>query len=509
MLKTYFEKTDENTSIYFKNQNIWKCGDEYTKHQGKYPVIFLTFKDIRYLNWSDTFQIFRNLISFEFMRHNELETSDILNTREKEQYVHFANGDINENECQSALKILSLLLHKHHNKECVIIIDEYDTPINQGYNHGFYNETINFMRNFFSNGFKDNPHLAYGFLTGILRVAKESLFSGLNNLAVDTILDDKYSNYFGFTTKEVEDMASYYKQEDKLEEINKWYDGYLFGNTEIYNPWSVINYFNNNCVPKAFWSRTSSNDMILEIIKNGNLEIQDSLIKLLQDKPIQASIDTDVIYPEIGKSIDTIYSFLLITGYLKIKNVIDNLDDSPICNLLIPNKEVKGVFKKEIIDNLTSKTNNSIIRNFYLALKTNNKDMLQDTIHQYLLNSISFFDTNTEYFYHGMMLGLLAIMSDEYLITSNRETGEGRFDVQLKPINNNFPGIIMEFKTNNNASEKTLENLADKAIEQINEKNYITELKSNNINDIHLYGIAFSKKKVVVKSIYNPIFDSY
>lgn len=501
MLKTYFEKTDEDTSIYFKNQNIWICGNEYTKHQGKYPVIFLTFKDAKRLNWEDTFSKIKSLITFEFMRHNELETSDVLDVREKRQYCRFADGNINESECQSALQVLSSLLHKHYGKECIIIVDEYDTPINQGYNYGFYDETINFMRNFFSDGFKDNNNLEFGILTGILRVAKESLFSGLNNLTVNTILDDKYSNYFGFTTKEVEDMATYYKQENKLEEINKWYDGYRFGNTEIFNPWSVINYFNNNCVPKSFWSRTSSNDMILEIIKNGNLEIQDSLINLLQDKPIQANVDIDIIYPEIGKSVDSVYSFLLVTGYLKIKNIINNLDDNPICNLLIPNKEVKGVFKKEIIDNLTSKSNNSVIRNFYIALKTNNKDALQDTIHKYLLNSISFFDTNTEYFYHGMMLGLLAVMSDEYLITSNRETGEGRFDVQLKPISNNFPGIIMEFKAANNADEKTLESLADKAIEQINKKGYITELKANNINDIHLYGIAFSKKKVAVKSI--------
>ena len=252
MVRVFFEKTQEDTSIYFKDKQIWQCGSDYTRHQGKYPVIFLTFKDVKCLTWQETFQKIRKLISLEFIRHSELEESTALGIYEKEQYHRLASDNANEVDCQMGLQILSLLLHKHYGKECIIIIDEYDTPIQQGHHCNFYPEIVNFMRNFFSGGLKDNPHLAFGFLTGILRVAKESIFSGMNNLKTNSILDDSYSEYFGFTTEEVKEILHYYGKEDKYQEICSWYDGYRFGNTEIFNPWSVINYITDQCFPKAF-----------------------------------------------------------------------------------------------------------------------------------------------------------------------------------------------------------------------------------------------------------------
>ena len=211
----FFEKTPEDTSIYFKDKYIWQCGDYYTKHQGQYPVIFLSFKDVKCSSWQETFQKISKLISLEFMLHNELESSSVLSSYEKEQYHRFASENINEVDCQMGLQLLSLLLHKHYDKECVIIIDEYDTPIQQDHLCDFYNEIVDFMRNFFSGGLKDNPHLAFGFLTGILRVAKESIFSGMNNLKTNSILDNNYSSYFGITNEEVRDMLAYYDYEDK------------------------------------------------------------------------------------------------------------------------------------------------------------------------------------------------------------------------------------------------------------------------------------------------------
>ncbi len=502
MLKTYFEKTDKDTSIYFKKQNIWKCDDLYKAYQGAYPVIFLSFKDAHQSSWKDMYESLCLTIRDEFKRHIDILDNPYISDIDKNFFNKILNNQASKVEYQVSLGQLSHVLSTIYKSRVVVIIDEYDTPIQEGYSNNYYDEVISFMRNLFSNVLKDNDDLEFGILTGILRIAKESLFSGLNNLVVNTILDEKYSNYFGFSSKEVEKMAAYYKHKNKIDEIKEWYDGYLFGQNEIYNPWSVISYFNNNCIPKAFWSKTSSNDIILDIIKNSNLEMQESLTKLLQDKPIQALINTDIIYPEIKSSQDAIYSFLLLTGYLKIDKVINTTIDNQICSLLIPNKEIKSVFKKEIIDNISNNTNSSVIRNFHLALKTNNKDILEETLHQYLLNSVSIFDTNKENFYHGMMLGLLAVMSDEYLITSNRESGEGRFDVQLKPINNHYPGIIIEFKALDNADEKALEKSAEQAIKQIQNKNYTSELKANNINDIQIYGIAFCKKKVAVKIVH-------
>ena len=224
MLRVFFEKTPEDTSIYFKDKYIWQFGDYYTKHQGQYPVIFLSFKDVKCSSWQETFQKISKLISLEFMRHNELESSSVLSSYEKEQYHRFASENINEVDCQMGLQLLSLLLHKHYDKECVIIIDEYDTPIQQGHLCDFYNEIVDFMRNFFSGGLKDNPHLAFGFLTGILRVAKESILSGMNNLKTNSILDNNYSSYFGFTNEEVRDMLAYYDYEDKYINGTSTYD---------------------------------------------------------------------------------------------------------------------------------------------------------------------------------------------------------------------------------------------------------------------------------------------
>lgn len=330
MFRAFFEKTQENTSIYFRDKKIWQCGTNYTRHQGQYPVIFLTFKDVKCRTWEDTFQKIGRLISLEFIRHRELETSLVLSSYEKEQYHRLASENANEVDYQMGLQLLSMLLHKHYSKECIIIIDEYDTPIQQGHSCNFYSEIVNFMRNFFSGGLKDNPHLAFGFLTGILRVAKESIFSGMNNLKINSILGESYSEYFGFTKEEVKDMLCYYGKKDKFQEICEWYDGYRFGNTEIFNPWSVINYISDNCFPKAFWQSTGNNEIIGEIIATATPEITEGLYKLLCGEKITTYVDTSVIYPEVQNNPYSIYSFLLVAGYLKVSAVYPQ-NDGTLC----------------------------------------------------------------------------------------------------------------------------------------------------------------------------------
>lgn len=243
------------------------------------------------------------------------------------------------------------MLSLHYEHKVLIIIDEYDTPIQQGHLNGYYDKVTGFMRNLFSVALKDNENLEFGILTGVLRIAKESLFSGLNNLVVNTILDEKYASCFGFTEEEVLAIADYYGKTDSVQEIRKWYDGYLFGEQEIYNPWSVLNYFTNNCKAKAFWSRTSSNDVISQLIEAGNQELYAALEALLRGEEIQAVIDTDIIYPEIGGEPDTIYSFLLMAGYLKVTGIISEIYDNPICRLKIPNLEIRSVFEKEVLGN--------------------------------------------------------------------------------------------------------------------------------------------------------------
>jgi len=495
MLRVFFEKTNEDTSVYFKDKQIWQCGDYYTKHQGQYPVIFLTFKDVKSMTWEETFQKIRRLISLEFIRHNELETSSVLTAYEKEQYHLLAGDSGDEVDCQMGLQLLSLLLHKHYGRECIIIIDEYDTPIQQGHTCNFYPEIVNFMRNFFSGGLKDNPHLAFGFLTGILRVAKESIFSGMNNLKTYSILDDGYSSYFGFTEKEVKDMLRYYGKDDKYNELSEWYDGYRFGNTEIFNPWSVINYISDNCFPKAFWQSTGSNEIIGEIIQAATPEITKGLYKLLCGEKIAAYIDTGVIYPEVQNNPYSIYSFLLVAGYLKVANIYPQSDGNFMCDVAIPNKEITFVYEKEVLNRTNQ---NSLAISISQAIFSKDTQKLQSLLEDFMVKSISSIDGANEGFYHGMMLGLCAILGNRYKIRSNRESGLGRFDIQLMPLTKGMPGFIFEFK--HTKDEHTdLSALADSALQQIEAKKYDTELRDNGVNSIISIGIAFRGKSAVVR----------
>lgn len=495
MLRVFFEKTNEDTSVYFKDKQIWQCGDYYTKHQGQYPVIFLTFKDVKSMTWEETFQKIRRLISLEFIRHNELETSSALTSYEKEQYHLLAGDSGDEVDCQMGLQLLSLLLHKHYGRECIIIIDEYDTPIQQGHTCNFYPEIVNFMRNFFSGGLKDNPHLAFGFLTGILRVAKESIFSGMNNLKTYSILDDGYSSYFGFTEKEVKDMLQYYGKDDKYNELSEWYDGYRFGNTEIFNPWSVINYISDNCFPKAFWQSTGSNEIIGEIIQTATPEITKDLYKLLCGEKIATYIDTGVIYPEVQNNPYSIYSFLLVAGYLKVANIYPQSDGNFMCDVAIPNKEITFVYEKEVLNRTNQ---NSLAISISQAIFSKDTQKLQSLLEDFMVKSISSIDGANEGFYHGMMLGLCAILGNRYKIRSNRESGLGRFDIQLMPLTKGMPGFIFEFKHTKD-EHADLSALADSALQQIEAKKYDTELRDNGVNSIISIGIAFRGKSAVVR----------
>ncbi len=495
MLRVFFEKTQEDTSGYFKDKKIWRCGETYTKHQGKYPVIFLTFKDVKCLTWEDTFQKIRKLITLEFMRHAELEDSTMLSAYEREQYSRLASGSADEVDYQMGLQLLSLLLHKHYGKEAIVIIDEYDTPIQQGHSCSFYTEIVSFMRNFFSGGLKDNPHLAFGFLTGILRIAKESIFSGMNNLKTNSILDEDYSEYFGFTTEEVKGLLHYYGREEKFQEVCDWYNGYRFGSTEIFNPWSVINYIPDKCFPKAFWQSTGSNDIIGEIISAATPEITEGLHRLLSGERLTTYVDTSVIYPEVQNNPYSIYSFLLIAGYLKVAAVYPQNDGNFMCDVAIPNKEIAYVYEKEVLNRTHQ---NGMAISIQQAIFSGDTRKLQALLEDFMLQSISSMDGANEGFYHGMMLGLCAVLGNRYQVRSNRESGLGRFDIQLAPLVSGIPGFLFEFKHTNDP-RIDLDSLADTALRQIDEKKYDTEMQSAGIQSIVKIGIAFRGKSAVVK----------
>lgn len=496
MLRTFFEKTDENTEKYFLDKKIWNCGPEYRKYQGQYPVIFLTFKDVKCETWKETRDVIAQLIRMEFKRHVELADSDKITN--PDIYQKIVDNNATENDYMMSLMYLSQMLDEHYGMAPIIIIDEYDTPIQQGHSCGFYDKVILFMRNFFSGGLKDNKHLTYGFLTGILRVAKESIFSGLNNLKINSILDNKYSEYFGFTEEEVKEMAAYYDATEKYDEICSWYDGYRFGKTDIFNPWSVINYFNNDCEPRAFWSSTGSNEVIGEILAEADEYIYERLNALLQGKSFTTIIDTSVIYPQIRKNPSSIYSFLLVAGYLKVLHATNSTSGDFMCEVALPNKEITHVYNKEILEKLDGIIPQSISVAIQEAIYTNNAEALKKQLGKLLIESVSCYDTAGENFYHGLVLGLCAIMNNRYYISSNRESGEGRYDIQLEPKDNRSPSVLIELKACKDCSDDDLKALAQTALQQIENRKYDTEMKHRGVKSIFKFGVAFSGKRVEV-----------
>ena len=502
MLRVFFEISDEDTSKYFADKAIWKCGEEYQSHQGKYPVIFLTFKDVKFDTWESTIDKIRGLLQEEYGRHQELLSSDKLSQYEKEYFAKILDASANEVELTSALERLSKMLATHYGKAPIIIIDEYDTPIQEGYSKDFYDEIISFMRNFFSGAFKDNKNLSYGFLTGILRIAQESIFSGLNNLTVNSVMDEEYDSFFGFTSNEVKEMLEYYAMTEKESELKEWYDGYLFGNEEIYNPWSVINYISRGGIPQAYWVNTGNNEILEDVMRVVTDDITERLYALLQGDRVVARIDQNVVYRSLAEDPANIYSLLLVAGYLKTPKKELQADGSYLCEVSIPNREIAAVYKSEILSHflqigaITRTTANKIAESLY----ANDYKKLQSAVAEYMDKSISFYDGGAEGFYHGLMLGLIALMDNQYKIKSNRESGDGRYDVCLIPREKRYPGIILELKWEKGLGEAALDSLADEALVQIDALRYDSEMKEDGIIDILKFGIAFSGKKVSVKT---------
>ncbi|WP_296054569.1 AAA family ATPase [uncultured Holdemanella sp.] len=503
MLRVYFEKTDADTSKYFKDKDIWKCGEGYRMHQGKYPVIFLTFKDVKFDSWKATVEKIKSLLQEEYGRHQEVLMSDKISDYEKKYFNKVLSATENEVELASSLEKLSKMLAIHYDKAPIIIIDEYDTPIQEGYSKNFYDEIIGFMRNFFSGAFKDNRNLSYGFLTGILRIAQESIFSGLNNLTVNSVMDEAYDRYFGFTNEEVSEMLDYYGVAEKESELQEWYDGYLFGNEEIYNPWSVINYISKGCIPQAYWVNTGKNEILEDVLKVADEDITEKLYSLILGNKVLARIDQNVVYRSLTDDPANIYSLLLVAGYLKTTLKELQADGSYLCEVSIPNKEIASVYKSEVLTHLmqvgavSRATADKIAESLFL----NDYVKLEKAIAEYMDKAISYYDTTSESFYHGLVLGLIAMMDNQYKIKSNRESGKGRFDICLMPRNNKHPGMIMELKWKKNLDENELAFLADEAICQINSMEYDSEMKSEGTEKILKFGIAFSGKRVCVKTI--------
>lgn len=469
--------------------------------QGKYPVIYLTFKDEKHSTWENCKKGFTMLFSNLYLQYDYLLNSDALSDVEKKNFNSILHEEAELVEVAKSLLNLSSYLYKYHNQKVVILIDEYDVPIQEGYTKGYYNQIIEFMRNLLSGGLKDNIYLEKAVLTGILRVAEESIFSGLNNLRVCTLLNSRYSNYFGFLEEEVDDMLNYYGIKSQKSEIKKWYNGYVFGNNVIYNPWSVLNYakeFNEGF--RAYWVNSSGNDLIKSILAKANDTTKKEFEDLIQGKSIHKQIHEDIVMNEVDKDSENIWSFLLFSGYLKAVN--QKLKEGIVyCDLQIPNFEVLTLYKKIIVSWFKDNIGNEKFLFMLKSLISGDMETFELLLEECITKSVNYFDigNESEKFYHAFVLGMLISLNEDYEISSNRESGYGRYDIMLKPKKNTLPGIIIEFKKVNTVRNETLEIAVKKALEQIEQKKYKQQLLELNIKDIMEVGIAFEGREVLVK----------
>ena len=499
MLRSFFEiGTDKSLfdGLYI-SQNKALCDE----HMGKYPVIFLTLKGVEGLTFADAKMMLKSILSTEMDRHYYLKTSDALTDEDKAYFVKMLTGtDENIND---SLRKLSQLLYKHYGKKVVILIDEYDVPLDKAYQNGYYHEMVALIRGLFGQALKTNDYLQFAILTGCLRISKESIFTGLNNFKVLSIMDTRFDEQFGFTDSEVEELLAAYNLDSHFTEIKEWYDGYHFGNADVYCPWDVINYvdllrFEPTAKPQDFWSNSSGNALVRRFIDKADVQTKDEIERLIAGEYIEKEISQELTYDEIDKSIANLWSVLFTTGYLTKQGVTD---DGKV-RLSIPNREIKNLFIKKIREWFSDTTANDgkTLEQFCNAFVEKDTEKIEQLFGDYLWNTISIRDTavakdKKENFYHGILLGLLGYKSS-WLIKSNTESGTGYSDI-LVEVPNNRTGIVIELKY---AENSDMDAACDEALNQIEEKSYVDKLKQDGMRNFIKYGIACFKKdcKVVV-----------
>ncbi|WRK56002.1 AAA family ATPase [Coprobacillaceae bacterium CR2/5/TPMF4] len=507
MLYYFFSNKEKENSYLFEGLNISK-DKEILKHQNQYPVIFLTLKDMNNNNFQSQIYIFTSLIANIIDIYTEIKNSDTISQRERKLLDIYQNAEADIDDLKISLKILSHCLYKHYQQRVIILIDEYDVPLQSAYNNGYYDEMVDFLRSIFSSALKTNDALERGILTGCLRIAKESIFTGLNNFTVRSITSQYACDCFGFTQEEIDDLLDYYDLINKRDEIKDWYDGYLFDKTEIYNPWSVLNYIKELLGDKdfhaiSFWANTSSNDLVRQYIENATMKMKEEFEELINGKSIIKKIAPELTYREMNfKSSkdmnDNVYSFLLFTGYLKIKEKVYENNElvEDTYKLVIPNKEVKKIYENIFIK-WFREYQNERDSNFIDALIQEDVIKANSILQDVLLQSISYYD-NYESFYHGFMVGFLN--ADGYEVKSNRESGEGRFDLAVLPYSILNTAIVIECKHSN--SIKELRKDSKEASNQIIEKRYIEGLRDEGYENVIGYGISFYKKQCIITKAY-------
>lgn len=500
MLEYFFsiDKKEESKDL-FHGLAVEKAGVSYMKHRGVYPVIFISLKDGQSPSWEQMLNFFRLFLRRLYLQYAYLMKADTLDDCMKEDYYRIVNRQADQTEMAFALTRLMEIMQAYYGQPVILLLDEYDAPIQYAWDQGYYDQCIGFMRQFLSSALKTNRALDFAVLTGVLRVAKESIFSGLNNLSVCSVLSRKYSNILGFTPAETVAMAEDLGVEKKLPELRQWYDGYRFGTDDMYNPWSVINYIDNECTPMPYWVHTSGNYILKQLLSHADCLRIKELQGLLDGKTVTVSLNETVMYDQIEKDASALYTLLLTTGYLTIESASPTTYNR--YSLRIPNEEIKQVYGQEILNTIAVGADRNTFDTLFDALFSGQERDFEYQLQQILLRFASTYDTaNKESFYHGFMLGISALFLDkQYIVESNKESGYGRFDIAIFPKDTQKAGVILEFK----AADRTesLEKQADEALRQIQDRQYEVEFAKQEIVSVWKYGIAFFGKQVCVKMI--------
>lgn len=503
MLRYFFEKAEEDTSYLFKNLNIWKL-ENYREMQGQFPVIFISLKDVKYLTWEETFNSLQEVVAKEFQCHRYLLDGSILSPEEKEEYLSMIRKEANQASLAGSLLRLTEWIYRFHKKQVILLIDEYDTPVHAAYVGNYYKDMIFFLRNWLSGAVKDNPYLKQGVLTGILRVAKESIFSGANNICTFTILDEAFQDKFGLLESEVKDLLEDYGLSDNLSQIREWYDGYRIGScVGLYNPWSVLNCIYKKGALAPYWVNTSDNALMKQLITKGSEDLKADIEELLKNGVIEKTIEEGIVFSELEKNPDAVWSLLLFSGYLTI-------DATPSygtpCLLRIPNIEVAALYRSMILDWFKASIQEPKYRMLLNSLIKGDVDTFSQLFQEFVLSSFSAFDVTQEEpekVYHAFVLGVLIGLKDRYEVKSNRESGLGRYDVMLIPKNLSDLGVILEFKKVGRFEKTDLETAVISALKQIEDKHYAQELIDLGIKRILKLGLAFEGKKVLIRAKFN------
>lgn len=504
MLQYFFEDMrDENggridNTGLFEGLNIMSAGEAYVSHMGKYPVINMTLKAGKRPTFESACTQISWQIAMEYDRHRYV--LEVLSDDNRVQYEKIMGRKASLDEYCASLQFLSQCLEKYYGKKTIILIDEYDVPLENAYLRGFYQQMVDFVRSFFEAALKTNSSLEFAVVTGCLRISKESIFTGLNNLKTISILDEKYDEYFGFTDDEVQKMCGDFQLSDKYDTFKSWYNGYLFGNANVYNPWSVIQFMddlkqNPNWFPRSYWANTSSNSIVRKLIERADDSVKGEIEHLIDGGVIEKPVHEDITYDEIYKTIDNMWNFMFFTGYFrKVGERMDN-NDIRWLTMRLPNREVRYIFREKVMSWFQEKIQEKDLTNLYTAFVNKDTAALEEELNQIMFETISSMDENESY-YHGLVAGLLSPMKG-YRTKSNRESGKGRSDLFVKPVSRRKEAFVVEFKVAK--KPRDLEKMADEAIRQIEERQYIAELADDGYETVGKYGISFCGKDCLVK----------